>query len=68
MVDFELDSTTIVDSLHSIITYITKFGSNISSFHNIVNNYMTNSHVEFVRRQTNDSNHALARNKDMHSF
>ncbi|AES74533.1 hypothetical protein MTR_6g007540 [Medicago truncatula] len=45
----------------SLATYVTEFGSIMDSSIHLCNNYLTNSHVEFIRRQANEVAHTLAK-------
>jgi ribonuclease HI len=60
-VDFEVDSKRVADYFNNGREDVTEFGSIMDSSVQFCNIYLTNSHVEFIRRQTNEVAHALAR-------
>jgi len=59
-VDFETDSKTTHDAFHAHKDDVSEFGHIISACRSLFNNHLTNSRVEFTRRQTNEVAHALA--------
>jgi ribonuclease HI len=60
-VDFEVDSKRVADYFNKGRGDVTEFGSIMDSSINFCSNYLTNSHVEFIRRQANEVAHALAK-------
>ena len=60
-VEFELDSKRVVDSFHSSKRDFTEFGVIVEHCKSIFSTYYRNSSVEFVRRQTNEVAHKLAK-------
>jgi len=60
-VDFEVDSKRVVDYFNKGRGDVTKFGSIMDSSIQLCSTYLTNSHVEFIRRQANEVAHALAK-------
>jgi len=59
-VDFETDSKTTHDAFHAPKDDVSEFGHIISACRSLFNNHLTNSRVEFTRRQANEVAHALA--------
>jgi len=60
-VDFEVDSKRVADYFNKGRGDVTKFGSIMDSNIQLYSTYLTNSHVEFIRRQTNEVTHTLAK-------
>ena len=60
-VDFEVDSKIVADFFNKGRGDITEFGSIIDSSIQFCNSCLTNSHVEFIRRQANKVAHELAK-------
>jgi len=60
-VDFEVDSKTVVDYFNKGRGDITEFGSIMDNNIQFCNIVLTNSHVEFIRRQVNEVAHELAK-------
>jgi hypothetical protein len=58
---FELDSKPMVDNVNNNMIDESVFGDIIRNCKHVFNSYFTNSHVEFVRRQTHKVAHNLAR-------
>jgi len=61
-VDFEVDSKRVADYFNiNGRGDVTEFGSIMESSIYFLNNHLTNSHVEFIRRQANEVAHNLAK-------
>ncbi|XP_039685106.1 uncharacterized protein [Medicago truncatula] len=60
-VDFEVDSKRVADYFNNGRGDVTEFGSIMDSSVQFRNTFLTNSHVEFIRRQANEVAHALAK-------
>jgi len=60
-VDFVVDSKRVADYFNKGRGDVTEFGSIMDSSIHFCNTYLTNSHVEFIRRQANDVAHNLAK-------
>jgi hypothetical protein len=60
-VDFELDSKNIVTSFHSKRNNVSELGDIIRDCARLHKTYFRNSNIEFIRRQTNEVAHVLAR-------
>jgi ribonuclease HI len=60
-VDFEVDSKRVADYFNKGRGDVTEFGSIMDSSRHFCNTHITNSHVEFIRRQANEVAHTLAR-------
>jgi len=60
-VDFEVDSKKVADYFNKGRGDVTEFGSIMDSSIQLCSTYLTNSHFEFIRRQTNEVAHALAK-------
>nr|ABD28710.1 Polynucleotidyl transferase, Ribonuclease H fold [Medicago truncatula] len=60
-VDFEVDSKTIADYFNKARGDNTEFGSIMENTIQFCNIFLTNSHVEFTRRQANEVAHELAK-------
>jgi hypothetical protein len=60
-VDFEVDSKIVADYFNKGLGDITEFGSIMDSIIQLCNSYLTNSYVEFIRRQANEVAHELAK-------
>jgi len=60
-VDFEVDSKTVADYFNKARGDSTKFGSIMDNNIQFCNIFLTNSHVEFIRRQTNEVVHELSK-------
>lgn len=60
-VDFEVDSKTIADYFNKGRGDDTEFGSIMDQSIQFCNTFLTNSHVEFIRRQANEVAHELAK-------
>ncbi|GAU39132.1 hypothetical protein TSUD_23110 [Trifolium subterraneum] len=58
---FELDSKRVVDKFNNNMIDESVFGDIIKDCKHVFNSYFTNSHVEFIRRQTNGVAHNLAK-------
>jgi len=58
-VDFEVDSKTVADYFNKARGDSTKFGSIMDNNIQFCNIFLRNSHVEFIRRQTNEVAHEL---------
>ncbi|XP_039687155.1 uncharacterized protein [Medicago truncatula] len=54
-VDFEVDSKRVADYFNKGRGDVTEFGSIMDSSSSFCNGYLTNSHVEFIRRQANEA-------------
>ena len=52
-VDFEIDSKRVADYFNKGRGDVTEFGSIMDSSFQFCSSYLTNSHVEFIRRQAN---------------
>lgn len=59
--DFEMDAKKVVDNFLSTNHDATEFKNIIQNCQSLFMNYYENSKVEFVRRQTNQAAHALAK-------
>jgi len=60
-VDFEVDSKRVADYFNNGRGDVTEFGSIMESSIYFLNNHLTNSHVEFIRRQANEVAHNLTK-------
>jgi ribonuclease HI len=60
-VDFEVDSKRVADYFNKGRGDVTEFGSIMDSSIQLCRNHLTNSHVEFTRRQANEAAHVLAK-------
>jgi len=60
-VDFEVDSKRVADYFNKGRGDVTEFGSIMDSSIQFCRNHLTNSHVEFIRRQANEVAHTLAK-------
>jgi len=60
-VDFEVDSKRVADYFNKGRGDVTEFGSIMDSSIQLCSSYSTNSHVEFIRRQTNEVAHELTK-------
>ena len=60
-VDFEVDSKRVADYFNKGRGDVTEFGSIMDSCIQFCSSYLTNSHVEFSRRQANEVAHELAK-------
>jgi hypothetical protein len=60
-VDFEVDSKRVADYFNNGRGDVTEVGSIMDSSIHFCNTYLTNSHVEFIRRQANEVAHTLAK-------
>jgi len=60
-VNFEMNSKLTADVFLSIWNDLSEFGCIITSCRSLFRNFFSNSRVEFVRRQSNEVAHALAR-------
>jgi len=60
-IDFEMDAKIMVDSFLSSRHDVTEFGIIIQNCKTLLRHYYENSTVEFVRRQTNEVVHKLAK-------
>jgi len=60
-VDFEVDSKIVADYFNKGRGDVTEFSSIMDSSIQFCSTYLTNSHVEFIRRQTNEVAHTLAK-------
>jgi hypothetical protein len=60
-IDFELDSKIVVDSFFSSNSDSTEFGDIIKNCRTLFTDLYINSSVEFIRRQTNEVVHSLAK-------
>jgi ribonuclease HI len=60
-VDFEVDSKSVVDYFNKGRGDVTEFGSIMDSSIQLCRSFLTNSHVEFTRRQVNEVAHTLAK-------
>ncbi|XP_039687804.1 uncharacterized protein [Medicago truncatula] len=58
-VDFEVDSKRVADYFNKGRGDVTEFGSIMDNSLNFCNDYLTNSHVEFIRRQENEVAHTF---------
>jgi hypothetical protein len=59
--DFELDSEIVVDNFHSKKHDAIEFGEIIAHCRRLFSSYYYNFSVEFIRRQTNEVAHSLAK-------
>jgi len=60
-VDFEVDSKRVADYFNKGRGDVTEFGSIMDSSIQFCSTYLTNSHVEFIKRQANEVAHVLAK-------
>ncbi|XP_024640514.1 uncharacterized protein [Medicago truncatula] len=60
-VDFEVDSKRVADYFNKGSGDVTEFGSIMDSSIHFCRSFLTNSHVEFTRRQANEVAHTLAK-------
>ena len=60
-VDFEVDSKRVADYFNNGRGDVPEFGSIMDNSIHFCNTYLTNSHVEFIRRQANEVAHTLAK-------
>ena len=60
-VDFEVDSKTVADYFNKARGDSTEFGSIMDNSIQFCNIFLTNFHVEFIRRQANEVAHELAK-------
>jgi hypothetical protein len=60
-VDFEVDSKRVADYFNKGRGDVTEFGSIMDSSIQFCRSFLTNSHVEFIRRQANEVAHTLAK-------
>jgi len=60
-VDIEVDSKKVADYFYKGRGDITEFGSIMGNSKQFCNFYLTNSHVEFIRRRANTVAHELAK-------
>jgi ribonuclease HI len=60
-VDFELDSKIVMDNFHSKKHDVSEFGEIIAHCKRLFSSFYSNSSVQFIRRQTNEVAHSLAK-------
>jgi len=61
IVDFELDSKTVVDSLYGSKSGVSKFSTVINNSRRLLASDLVTSDVRFIRRQANDVAHSFSR-------
>jgi len=65
--DFETDSKIIVESIYGNKHGISDFSAIINDCNRLLTSDLVNSNVKFIRRQTNEVSHSLARLAPCHA-
>jgi hypothetical protein len=67
IVDFELDSKTVVDSLYGSKSGVSNYSAMINRYKRLLASDLATSNVRFIRRQANEVAHSFAKVAPRHA-